>query len=393
MNRRADAGAIVNRLKSSTSGGKKDSHHSGWLVVSSAQDFMPWVNKHFTGVSIATPSKTPLKTPSKTAKKYNIEFGIAMIDESHEEYFKQTGRGKVLYEMPSANQPFLWGYSGTPFSQTPRGLEGVLWAIEKHVPSPSKGVSGWASHPVLYQFMWERLDHICKAFDTQVKSKTPDNAKVDDILAQFVPFLQNFVIRRDANTKWFGHRLIKLKSHHHQDIQLDNIGITTDEFTLEVEEVEAEFKVEKDNALLELQQKWDKFPERRRALNRPEQLAFNTLCRLQWRSRILATLPYAEKLLHAEDPKHKIDLSLAETLEFFRRPGDKIKENPYYTHAKAIAEGSPKLIHVYNLIKALGKGTDYQGEEQKLIIMSTFPQVVFAMFMASITQSNLIIQH
>jgi hypothetical protein len=69
MNRRADTGASVNRLKSSGPSGKKDTHHSGWLVVSSASDFMPWIDKHFKSASL-----------SKGPKKYNIEFGIAMID-------------------------------------------------------------------------------------------------------------------------------------------------------------------------------------------------------------------------------------------------------------------------------------------------------------------------
>jgi len=79
-------------------------HHSGWLVVSSAQDFMPWINKHFVDPS-----------SSKLPEKYNIKFGVGMIDESHEEYFKQTGRGKIIYDIPT-NRPYLWEYSGTTFS-------------------------------------------------------------------------------------------------------------------------------------------------------------------------------------------------------------------------------------------------------------------------------------
>jgi len=379
MNKRADTGAIINRLKKLSPTGNKETHHSGWLVISSAQDFTPWINKHFT------------RSSQPKGPKYNIEFGIAMIDESHEEYFKQTGRGKVLYDIPSTNQPFLWGHSGTPFSQTPRGLEGVLWAIEKHAPAPSKGVSGWSNHPILKQFQWENLDKICKSFDAHVKTNNPDDAKIDAILDEFVPFLQNFVIRRDAETKWFGHRLIKLKTHFHQDLELANTSLNDHIFNHKIQDIEAKYQAEKDNALAELQAKWDRFPDTRRTQQKPERLAFNTLCRLQWRARVLATIPYASKLLHTEDSKHRIDLTIAETLGFFRRPRDKIKENPYFTNIKSISEASPKLLFIYQLIKILEKGADYRGEEQKLIIMSTFPQIIFVTYMVTTILKNLIL--
>lgn len=55
-----------------------------------------------------------------------LVYGIAMIDECHEHFHKEKGRSKTLADLPQENHPWLWGYSGTPFTQTPRGLEGVL---------------------------------------------------------------------------------------------------------------------------------------------------------------------------------------------------------------------------------------------------------------------------
>lgn len=141
----------------------------------------------------------------KSGKRPGTVFGLAMIDECHEEYFKEKGRALTLTELPSANLPFLWGYSGTPFSQTPRGLEGVLWAIEKHIPTTEKGKSGWELDKEMQQFASRQLDSICKKFDGQVKAKKPDIVEVDSILVEFKPFLHSFLIRRRAETKWFGH--------------------------------------------------------------------------------------------------------------------------------------------------------------------------------------------
>lgn len=195
------------RLESVKSGGQRaDTPHerqSGWLVLTTAKTFKDWIKKfEYKGQVQGKDGKW------KTGTRHQIVFGLAMIDESHEEYFKQTGRGKVLADLPSVNQPFLWGYSGTPFSQTPRGLEGVLWAIEQHFPSAVKGESGWHNHPFLQQFEYRKLDKICKDFDNEFKRDRPDQGKVDQILADFKPFLLNFVIRRTAETLWFGHRLI-----------------------------------------------------------------------------------------------------------------------------------------------------------------------------------------
>lgn len=213
-------------------------------------------------------------------------------------------------------------------------------------------------------------------------SKKPDNTALDEILAQFVPYLQNFVIRWEAKTKWFGHWLIKLNPRCHQDVQSENVKITSGDFMYNVDMIETGFEAEKDTALMELQAKWNKFPDERRTPNRPEQLAFNTLCRLQWRSTILATLPSAAGLFNAQGLAQKLDLSVAEALEFFRRR-HKIKNNQYYTYSRQIVES--KLLYIFELIEWPRSGKDYQGEEQKLIIMSTVPQIVFATYMVRFT--------
>ena len=370
------------RLEANKGTGKaKDAakpNHSGWLVLTTLLNYRDWIKKfEYKGQVLGSDGTWKLGT------RYQIVIGIAMIDESHEEYLKGTGRGKVLHDLPGAQKPFLWGYSGTPFSQSPRGIEGVLVAIEQQA---SRAGSTWTDDPLLRDFVYRRLDSICKDFDKELQSEKPDNSKVDKTLEAFKPFLHNFVMRRTAETLWFGHRLIKLKPHCHQDVFLAPNPVYKTRvagFHKRILDYEASFEAEKQQKLVELQERWDDFPEKRLSDNRPTKLRFNTMCRLQWRLRIFASFPYLIKLVHSKDTKAKVDLTSEETLLFMAagRTSEKLKDNSYYSHIRNIVEESPKLLWLYSFIQLIDQQTDYQGEQQKLIIMTSFPQVAFILKM------------
>ena len=372
----ADQSTNINTAKTisrMTMRNESENHQSGYLLLTTIHSFKDTIKKfELKGYKDAMKTFGPSKK-GKAPDKYKIIFGIAMIDESHEEYFKETGRGKVLCDLPSRNQPFVWGYSGTPFSQTPRGLDGVLWAMEQHAKNCQ---IIWANHPVLGQFENDKLMRICYNFDKECHSEQPDYAQVDEILTSFKPFLLNFIIRRTASTLWFGNRLIRLKPHVHQDMFLAaNLAVRAEFKHGEILEYESRFQDEKDKKLLELQQKWDHFPNKRQSSTRPAKFKFNTMCRLQWRLRILATFPHLIKLVTSEDDESRVNLTEQELLDYVQ-VGNKIKDNPYYRHMRNIMEDSPKLLWLHPFIDNLIKQKDYQGEPQKLIIMSTFPQVI-----------------
>lgn len=134
-----------------------------------------------------------------------LVYGIAMIDECHEHYHRGKGRSGFLESLPLENQPWLWGYSGTPFSQTPRAIEGVLHAIESHHPKEpkyDKNRTGWEQlgDKGLGRFTWKKLDLICKRFETVLKKAEGDSEALTEIFKQFRPFLTTFMIRRTADT-------------------------------------------------------------------------------------------------------------------------------------------------------------------------------------------------
>jgi hypothetical protein len=361
-------------------GGKGDDrpkdYHEGFLLLTTKETYPKFAKTFEYEGQVHDPKKLgEWKKGTRTA----LIFGIAMIDESHEEYFKNSGRGGILANLPTASNsvpPFIWGYSGTPFSQTPRGIEGVLWAIEKHAPRTDAEKTGWQTDPKFQQFEWKKLDNICKMFDKQLKSNKRDDAAVDEIIADFKPFLLNFMMRRTADTMWFGHPLIKLKPHIHQDVKLKQ----TDIISNNVPDFEAGFDSERDNALAQLQARWDNFPDDRRSNIRPTKLAFNTMCRYTWRSRLLATFPYLYELATTE--ANQLALTEEEALAF-RGSEQKEKNSPYWKNLKKIVESSPKCMWLYKFISQLESEKDASGNTQKLVIMTKFPQVAFILKLVS----------
>lgn len=348
-------------------------YQDGWLLVTTKENF-PKFAQHFKTKGQVQDPKKPGEW--KAGSRIALVFGIAMIDEAHEEAFKGKGRAAILANLPTSNSnvtPFIWGYTGTPVSQTPRGMEGVLWAIEKH----SK--IDWTADPVLVQFESKQLDAICRRYDAQMKSSKRDDATVAKILADFEPFMTNFIIRRTSSTAWFGHTLIRLKTHIHQDIRLK----VDEETTAAIAAYEAEFEGDRLAMLLKLQENWDNFPELRRSDIRPTLLWFNTMVRETWRSRLLADFPGLLKLAKSEKEENRLSLDEDEVINFFRAADQRQNATPYGRFLKHIVETSPKCLWLYKFITELNMQKDVEGKEEKLVILTAFPQVVFILRLVS----------
>jgi hypothetical protein len=169
---------------------------------------------------------------------------------------------------------------------------------------------------------------------------------------------------------WFGHLLIKLKPHIHQDVKFRQNQSLSNKFS----DFEAQFGTERGNALAQLQTRWDNFPDGRRSNIRPTKLAFNTMCRYTWRSRLLASFPYLHDLATTETTP--LNLSEEEALSF-RESGQNEKNSPYWKNLRKIVESSPKCMWLYNFIHQLELEKGLNGNNQKLVILTKFPQVAF----------------
>jgi hypothetical protein len=363
--------AEKSRVKDGKVDDRPKEYHEGYLLLTTKETYPKFAKKFETNGQIHDQKK---RGEWKSGSRSSLIFGIAMIDECHEEYFKNKGRAQILTNLPTWNnsvRPFVWGYSGTPFSQTPRGVEGILWAIEKH------------SNQIDPSFKWEKLDAICKEYDAQIKSNKRDDEAVRRILDVFKPFLVRFMIRRTAETKWFGGcSLVKLQPHIHQDVFLK----PNDAFDALIPAFEAKFDLDREDMLEQLQAKWDNFPDSRRSDIRPTALGFNIICRTSWRSRLLATFPYLFRLATTDVEADRLTLT-AEEIQSFKSAIDKKEFNsPYGRHLRRIVEGSPKCAWLYNFIPQILSQKDVDGNCQKLVILTNFPQVAFILKLV-ITQS------
>lgn len=316
-----------------------------------------------------------------------IVFGIAMIDELHEEghWQKGFGRSNVLAELPKLNQPHIWGYSGTPFSTSPRVLEGVLWALESHYPKKNMAnkKTGWEESAGLIPFSNTNFNTMCINFNAlnQFLGK-PDAAfrdRAKNFFDGFSYILRTFMLRRTADTSWFGRPLLALKPHVHSDISFRTNSFHTS-FSDQLEQLRDVIDIELSDKLYEVQQRWDDRDDDYKSTHpRPHQLSFDVQQRVQWRLRILATFPFLVNLIDTEH-EDNLDLTVA---EFVKLIGPREKESPYYKHLKPIVESSPKVMWLHSFILELMQQKDVHGEEQKLVIVTNFSPVALIIKLVS----------
>ncbi|KAJ5050732.1 uncharacterized protein L3040_002605 [Drepanopeziza brunnea f. sp. 'multigermtubi'] len=302
-----------------------------------------------------------------------VVYGIAMIDECHEEFHKNQGRSAVLARLPRAGRPFVWGYSGTPLTTTPKCLEGVLWAIERLWPKSHRRnvnhLTGLEQDRALAQFSCQRLGAIAEQFERDVKENKGSPILFRDIYLRLKPFLLMFVLRRTADTPWFGQPLIKLPPHVHKDILLEHEV----EFDPKLEQWGSYVDDQVKSKLAELQSNRQDIDRRLAKETLPTKFSFNSEMRMRFSQRIMATFPYLVQnaaILH----QNHLDLTYEE-LKKFRGPNEKRPVNPYWVHLKGIGARSPKMMWIYHFIKELDQTTDVNGQEQKVVIMSEFNQV------------------
>jgi len=308
----------------------------------------------------------------KGGVKVALNFGIGVADECHESMLKDKGRPGILARLPG--KPFCWGLSGTPCDNSPRGIEGMLWAMEsqaeKEVPLALE--TGWEQDDELRQFQWAALDSVAKQFQKLVQQPSPKSKEVDDVLSLFKPFLESFVIRREGeHSQWFGHPLSRLNPHTHRDIYLEHNPAHDAQVKLFSDKLEGMYEEELNNvrkvADMDKHLKGDP----------PQVLKWDAKMRVatDLHLRLFATVPYLAKL---------------GTLPFYLKflPNElaalrQAKKNIYAEHLDNIIATSPKLLWLRDVIRRLDETKDVDGNEQKLVILTSFPHLAFIIKLVS----------
>ncbi|KAK0103145.1 hypothetical protein ONS96_005754 [Cadophora gregata f. sp. sojae] len=343
------------------------------LVVTTRDHYnKTWATKFEYKTQIMPEDKNGVEDLYK-GKSPGVVYGIAMIDECHEDWQKNKGRSAIAASLPKYGRPFVWGYSGTPLNATPRSIEGILWAIESLWPKrdrSDKTRTGLEQEQDsdLWRYCWKTLNNICVEFESEVKKGSGNQIIFQDFYLRYKPFLTLLMIRRTTDTTWFGHPLIRLMPHVHQDIILAH----NTQYDEKIEQFRWLINAEIEEKLGAMRKEWRSGNPTTTA-KMPVKFSFNSETRLRYKERLFATFPYLSVLGAISHPDH-LDLTVEE-LKKFR--GVDEKRNPYYKHLKNITETSAKMMWLYNFINELDKTEDVNGEEQKVVIISEFNQVAF----------------
>jgi len=306
-----------------------------------------------------------------------------MIDECHDDYLKGKGRPEILANLNPILRPFLWGYSGTPLPNTPRGLEGIIWAIEQQKEKDRGHEASIRSSLELHNMNSRILGDICKEFETKVKKGLGYRDLMPDLPKRLLPYLYYFMIRRTADTLWFSRPLIKLKPHYHQDMFLRH---PNDRNLFDfVGQYKRKIEAEKEQKLSVLQSEWEKLSEASKAIeSRPTKLSFNATCQAEWKLRIFATFPFLVRFRigenHTRRYLEKLELTAKECMKW--RSAKEEKKSPFVSNLNQIVENSAKCAWLYQHIRDMQKsftkvkvnGKWVKGEH-KLVIITSFSVV------------------
>lgn len=368
----ADRAENINALKATEVGRGPDSARPGqerFLVLTTAQSYDSWADKFKRGGPGTTVEALETSVINgdnfrwkKGQYKYRIQFGIACADESHEEVRGTQGRVDILARLPG--NPWCWGYSGTPFSHSPRSLQGILSAIEKQCVRPdiTSTVTRWSRHALYKQFTKQIFDKLCADFVEYAKNKRQNQDMLDTLLQRLQSFLTTFMIRRTPDTQWFGHDLVGLGPSIHQEINLTH-NRQWDEAIAALEPGIQDYMADR---LRLLQRDWNRVPPQERTTPEPTSLGFRNTVNTRYLLRILATCPSLVKFI---DQRNEFSLKNEEIKQW---RGNSEKRSPYAKNIKEIFEHSPKLLWLRKFLIDLDETRDVNGDEQKVIILTSF---------------------
>ncbi|CAG8975179.1 hypothetical protein HYALB_00004240 [Hymenoscyphus albidus] len=368
------------------------------LLLASRQYYKEFVESNLEYQPKTNNKNKQAPTPPKNT---GIVFGIAMVDEFHEAHWRGPPTKKplktktsILTNLPVTNFPYLWGYSGTPLVASPRGLEPILFAIEHRVRNARVHVeeanSEWKMKPELglSQFTGENLDAICATYENWIKNDLGYEV-MPNLRTLVLPFLKRFVIRRTAESNWFGSPLIRLRPHYHNDIALESNSRYNELFKIHHERYE---EPAQKLAIAEAQARFLGIPAEERlqkGLIRPSanSLTFPQYWSIARKERMFATFPY---LLHfALAPQGPGGLSFDRNETKRWSLATQYKNSLYCQHLKSIIDTSPKMswltefLRSWKSIKAerFGKYKDVANEKEmdirtrKLVIVTQFDVV------------------
>ena len=304
-----------------------------------------------------------------------------LIDEFHETKSVGTEAMRAFRSHAALNGDCKSVFmSGTPWSQSPRDLQGVLGVLE--AAAKADGTVSWNDHPSLKAACHGRFERLMTLYTSLLKNENPGDgdarfrSKVKKATDTFATILEAVMIRRTSQSRWFDDPIIPLPALRHEQR----------EFRFPVRHQAALDRIEE---VSKRQHEQEALQWQRRNPGQTFKRSTNYYFRNSYKQRAIATIPGLATLLQDPDTPAHLDLTWRNYCEQGYLQNH---DNPYMNNLDMLEAECPKLSYVKAVISWLGsmrwKGEPAEGVEmevkevpEKLVVVSTNP-VVCAIFAA-----------
>ncbi len=282
-----------------------------------------------------------------------VWWSMILRDEAHQEKASTSSAMMQIKRIRKFqdNQPPVWFYSGTVFEVSPNDLHGIFEVLED---------DSWLTHPILGECTSAKVTELGKTFK---KADISEDARADLVKGTSL-LLRTAMIARTTETKWWGGLIMLLKPH--KDIHIE-CPISRD-WAAQLNNMDVAIRQGMVEEHRKHVKKWAEGGKQG-----PEPIISNErYVAKHFKTRICATFPALIELIAT----YKLRLTwdeLFEDGEGNRRNWLNDPKCPYRVHLDKIIESSAKIKKLEKIVNSMDK--DWQGNDEKLIIMSFSPIV------------------
>ena len=284
------------------------------------------------------------------------------VDEFHKDKGNTTIGMTLLRDKIETG--ILWFASGTPFEVGPKDILGCINALYKRWPHDNQELQRF--HPDFLERGQKRIDTLRRK--QSGATITDFHNECSTFMVKFSAMLQKLMIRRTADSTWFGQSILDLPEQTIEDVEIDmsqsDIHMLDEVFNKANTNVRADF-------------------ERRLSIWRqdggigsepkPNSRMWLMLAR---QARIIVTFPYLKRLCD----NHSVDLTVNQILSNHWHTNN---TSPYHTNLDDIVASSARLSTITNILTSMGivPGQWNEPIQRKVVIFSNFPVICFILFL------------
>ena len=277
-----------------------------------------------------------VRIPSQ--KRYMLWIGAQINDEFHEAKSADTSAMMQIKGLtgqnPDCETVFM---SGTPWSNSPKELQGVLQAFEVASCKWERDYHPWSEDDRLMRAMPMEFNNLCKAYERLAKKdpRVVDDKEARNISGAVAKILEAIMVRRTQDSKWFDGPIVDMPPH-------------------DVEEREVPFPTKyKDIMLKSGQEALRRAAQDVRAPTAPGQqtkVTVRSWFMYNYQQRAIAAVPGFARLLQLYPEMSFTWQSLLDN-KWLERGQE--ENDPYTKHLDMLMEDFPKLDEIVKDIRAL----------------------------------------